>query len=190
MTQAGRTNSAAALRYQDRFTNCSDKPCARAPKFLAKAQRGAFRFIKDEQATEEDFVPLPLTERGKLSCAGRILKCEHWALSFYESKESILRTWSSLLKRFKENAQERYGTHIVEVDIAADDGLSDEPNEQTGHVSLHEYETHEAFSQRVKDPAPLPLAPSKPPAQLAPLTPSPPLSGQRVIKLSPRKPKG
>jgi hypothetical protein len=186
MTQAGGTKSAAALRYHDKLTDCSDKPCVQAPKFLAKTQLGAFRFIKEAQPTEEDFVPLPLTPRGRLSCAGRVLVCEHWALSFYGSKDTILRMWSSLLKRFKENTQERYGTHIVELDIASDDGLSDEPHKQTGHVSLHEYETHAAFPPRAKRSEMLPSAP-KPAEQLSAMTPAPPLSRQRVIKLSPKK---
>ena len=187
MTQAG-TSAAAALKYQAKHGTCADQPCAQTPKFLAKARPGAFRFIKVAAACDDDFVPLPLTPRGMNSGGNRPLTCEHWALSFFSSQASILRKWFSLLERLDlDAAKDRYGSHIAEIDLAANDGVSDEPG-MNGHISLHQYEPHDPFPPRVKASTPLPAAPAVTAARaLAPTTtPTPPLSGQRVIKLAPK----
>lgn len=178
MTQAGKTGAEPTMKYADELKKCPDQPCPKTGKFVPTARAGCFRFVHAAAANDDaDFLPYPLTPLGKAD--GLQGTCEHWALSFFESREALLKKWAVLGDRL--DAEQRYGTHAAEIDLLVVDGLMGAPSKKWGHISLHEFPDHPAFAARVKATTALPTMKKT----LANAMPAPPTSGERVTAKKP-----
>lgn len=140
-----RAAQAQALKYAGELGKCADQPCPKPKKFRPVDRASCYRIMRAADADDADFVPLPLTPRGQAEGGER--KCEAWALSFFDSAQSVQAKWNSLNERV--DAAALYGTHAGEVDLTAADGLSSEPS-KAGHISLHEFASAPSFKKRVK----------------------------------------
>ena len=131
------------LRYQkylDKYEDCPSSDCS-------EREIECFRWVHKEYI-ENDFIPQPLMERNP----PRVLddkdtKCNSFCLSLYKdlesSKENYNSTYSRLLIK-KENLAEVFrrnvGDHSAKIILLKEDGISDIPNNKTGHFSFHPYE--------------------------------------------------
>lgn len=127
------------LKYQTQLENTNRQPCPCLQTHTAKHMT-AFRFVNN-QATENDF--LPVAELGQYDGS----KCEHWALSFFDSAASAKAKFATLLERLNDEAFIIFGTHIGEINILPADGISSTPSSY-GHIRLHE-EAGVTFVNRV-----------------------------------------
>jgi hypothetical protein len=143
------------LKYGEELLRCSDQPCPRTPKFRPREQPGCFRFLKKGTATDADFIPFAKTEHGQ--AVPGLRRCDEYALSFFDSLESIRKKWAILMER--EDAESRYGTHVGMIDLTQDDGLLGPVAQQSGHLSLHEYGSAPAFAPRIRSISALPPRP-------------------------------
>jgi hypothetical protein len=131
-----------ALKYAAALKACSDQPCP-PRKYKPRVATGVFRFVRNT-ATPECFEPF--AENMYLGCP-----CIHYAISFWSTLEVAQEKYSSLAKVNDddgETARKRFGDHIGEIDLDANDGSMTEPN-KNGHISLHP-EKGAALETRVK----------------------------------------
>jgi hypothetical protein len=134
----------ADLKYQAQLKDCK-APCPDPKRFAARAARGCVRFLLAEAATADDFVPYPLTPEGR--ARGGPHSCVHWALSFFSSQEAAMRKHAELAKKYEKWRSRE--PHLCSLDLTEADGLVDLPA-PSGHISLHEYDPHEDFVERVQ----------------------------------------
>lgn len=118
------------LKYEYELKQRPDQPCPRMKDF-APRDRKAFRYMHRPATEEGDFEPPAIVDGGVKTRD----KCGRMALSFFESVNAARERWKSLEER--EDAEERYGGHIGEIDLVKSDGLMSEPS-PTGHINLHQ----------------------------------------------------
>jgi hypothetical protein len=131
------------LKYQNELLALNKQPCPCLIKHTPK-QIKAYRFVNNV-ATEVNFLPIALT-------GGPNDQCSHWALSFFNSEPAARAKFRILNSRV--DAKSRYGDHIGEIDLNANDGFSSQPS-STGHLDLYDNENI-SFLGRVVTYYPLP----------------------------------
>jgi hypothetical protein len=129
-----------AFKYSQHLAQRA-QPCPNPERFRPR-NRIAFRFLR-KPATEDDFVPKVIADD---EAPQENHLCEHFALSFYSSRELALRRYASLAQRT--DAAERYGDQIGMIELRTTDGLMSEPHPRNGHLSLHP-EEGVTFAHRV-----------------------------------------
>jgi hypothetical protein len=115
------------LKYQNELIKIHSANCPNSAKFIPRDQKG-FRFV-NHTATSVDFLPVAKKQ-------GPATDCSHWALSFFTTLSDAKKKYSTL--KGKPNYQKRYGTHIGEIDVVKQDGVSSLPSSGSGHFDLHE----------------------------------------------------
>ena len=118
------------LKYLPRENPCSKCPCP-SSDFVPLA-RGAFRFVRGSNANSDSFLPVAL-----LPTPNKYQTCRAYALSFFVTREEARDRFRALWGRFKENAYERYGDQIGEINLSESDGVQS-PAGRDGHFSLFE----------------------------------------------------
>jgi hypothetical protein len=138
------------LKYLEKLEKCA-QPCPNPRRFEARSIV-AFRFMRSPERAE-DF--LPVSELPDYNPARG--SCEHHSLSFFDTLANAKKKWELLNER--QDAASRYGTHVGEVALTKNDGLSCSPG-KSGHFDLHEF-VGVSFVGRVAGHSPLvPAAPT------------------------------
>lgn len=122
-----------------------DQPCPCQKTHLPRSVTG-FRFARFPPVAD-DFRPLIEQQRAPGAPDANARKCKEYALSFFDDLAAAQRKLNSLRERV--NADDRYGTHIAEIDLIPLDGVTSNPHPRTRHFALHEYEEVE-LTTRVK----------------------------------------
>lgn len=128
------------LKYEHELKQRPDQPCPRM-KDLAPGDRKAFRFMHNPATEGGDFEPPAIVDGG----VKKRDRCGRLALSFFDSLRSARERWKSLEER--EDAADRYGGHVGEIDLVRSDGLMSNPS-PTGHINLHQ-DRDARFAHRV-----------------------------------------
>ena len=126
------------LKYQsylEKFPNCP-------PDSFQPVDRDAYRWVHKE-IIENDFLPLNMIK----TPPKRVLDntdndCRGYGLSLFDSLDTAINRFLSLLKRSKPNEKlahiEDKGDHVAFLKITKVDGVADLPN-KVGHFTFHEY---------------------------------------------------
>lgn len=129
------------LKYDKELKERPDQPCP-CTKKVAPRDRKAFRFMHSPATEASDFEPPAIIDGG----IKKRDRCGRLALSFFESVAAARARWKSLAER--EDAEDRYGSHIGEIDLVKADGLMSEPNPKSGHIDLYQ-DADARFAHRV-----------------------------------------
>jgi hypothetical protein len=106
--------------------------------------RTVYRFLHSPASDDRDFTPIAF-RGGDAPRQGA--RCDHFALSFFESLELARKRYRSLAARL--DAESRYGSHIGRLELVSADGRVSEPG-RDGHMALHP-EAEARFAYRVSE---------------------------------------
>lgn len=124
--------------YLDKYKKC--------PQDCDEKQLKAFRWVHEEP-TENDFKPInahPLIAPRKFDTDEG--NCLSYAISLYKDLTSSITAYFKGYNRpnIKPASREKFindkGSFSAEIYINKEDGVCDEPNVETGHISCFEYE--------------------------------------------------
>ncbi len=128
------------FEYSDKFENLSVKcpPDDYLPKNMT-----VFRWVFNEITDERNFKPLALQNPKRILDFDDTTKCKSFALSVYNSEENAKKRFQFLKNTMGEKAYKTLGTNIASLNITEIDGVNEEPNAQTGHISHHLSKNHQ-----------------------------------------------
>lgn len=127
------------LKYQSLIEELEHKLKCNFENF-SENERECFRFTFDSIDNEKNFLPVYVLapRRLKDSMRNGSISCIGFALSFYQDKESAIRSYKDMVDR-KPNLSKKLGTHLAKGLVKEEDGISDEANVKS-HFSFFEYE--------------------------------------------------
>jgi hypothetical protein len=96
-----------------------------------------FRWVFEDIKDERNFLPLPYRNPKRFLSLDDLTKCQSFSLSLYDTEKNAKQQFLKLQSKIGKNAYKALGTNIAKADITENDGVSDQPNIVTGHISYH-----------------------------------------------------
>jgi hypothetical protein len=122
------------FKFSENFKKLSVK-CP--PEHYKSKNMTVYRWIFDEINDERNFQPLACRNPKRILNFDDSKKCQSFALSFYNTENNARQQFSLLKEQIGNNVYRNLGTKVACGNITEEDGVSDEPNFETGHISHH-----------------------------------------------------
>lgn len=110
------------------------------PKKYKKITLECFRWVFGDITDKRNFLAQADKNPKRLNDLSDLEKCEHFALSFHDSKDNSINHYNFLRKKIR-NAHLTLGTHIAKGRLIETDGVGGEI-ENNGHFNFHHIREH------------------------------------------------
>lgn len=122
------------FQYTDEFKKLSTE-CP--PTMYSTKNIVVFRWVFEDIKDERNFLPLPYRSPKRFLTFDDLKKCQSFSLSLYDTEQNAKKQFTKLKNQIGESINKTIGTNVAKAEITEEDGVSDEPNITTGHISHH-----------------------------------------------------
>jgi hypothetical protein len=122
------------FQYTDEFKKLASQ-CP--PAMYSTKNIVIFRWVFEDIKDARNFLPLPYRNPKRFLNLDDVTKCQSFSLSLYDTEHNAKQQFTKLRNKIGINIYKTIGTNIAKAEITEKDGVSDEPNATTGHISHH-----------------------------------------------------